>query len=142
MPDPAVLTANPTASPRDRIEISVPLRSEYLSTLRTMAATLGADVGFSIDEIDDVRLGIGEVVAALLDLSTDADGRVSATFLTAADELTVTIPTPATAPQLQFDELAMGILRSVVDHFEITADAVTLVKRATEASDHDSSTDR
>lgn len=139
MTDPAVFPSRPP----DRIEISVPLRSAYLSTLRTMAASLGADAGFSIDEIDDVRLGIGEVVAALLDSPT-GDDRVNATFLTTTDELTVTIPTPGAAAPLEFDDLAMGILQSVVDHFAVTADAVTLVKRATDARAFDgvSSTDR
>jgi serine/threonine-protein kinase RsbW len=140
MAEPSVLTSNPP----DRIEISVPLRSTYLSTLRTMAASLGADVGFSIDEIDDVRLGIGEVVAALLESTpADRDVRVTATFLTGGDELSVIIPIPASGTTVAFDDLALGILRSVVDHFEVTAEGVTLVKRATEARGSDeSSTDR
>lgn len=132
-----------TSQSPDRVEITVPLRSAYLSTLRTMAATLGADAGFSIDEIDDVRLGIGEVVAALLDAaSADGDERVTATFLTGRDELAVMIPTPRSTTPLQFDDLAMGILRSVVDRFEVTSEVVTLVKRAREARGADDSTER
>lgn len=132
-----------TSKQSDRIEISVPLRSAYLSTLRTMAATLGADAGFSIDEIDDVRLGIGEVVAALLDVASgDEQERVTATFLRGQEELTVMIPVPDSAEPPEFDELALGILNSVVDRFEVTSEVIILVKRAREAQGVDDSNPR
>lgn len=124
-----------TESPSsDQIEITVPLRSVYLSTLRTVAASLGADAGFSIDEIDDVRLGIGEVVAALIEGAGDRHQRVMAAFAVGAGEIVVDLQVVGGDTAVELDDLATGILHSVVDRWEVTDTGVVLAKRATEVA--------
>ncbi len=118
----------------DRVEVSVPLRSAFLSTLRTMTAALAADAGFSIDEIDDVRLALGEVVTAYLDGGAAADDRALATFLIGEASLTVTVRPERADPHVEFDELASGILAAVVDEYRVDGHGVTFAKRATEAT--------
>jgi hypothetical protein len=56
----------PTSDGLGLVEVSVPLRTGFIATLRTVAASLGADAGFSIDEIDDLRLAISEIVSSLV----------------------------------------------------------------------------
>lgn len=125
---------SPTPSSSDRIVLTVPLRSDYLSTVRTVAASLGADAGFSIDEIDDVRLGIGEVVAALVDSVGGSDARVTVAFTIDSGEVTIEIQVDGDDTILQLDELATGILRSVLDRFEVRAGGAELMKRAVEVA--------
>jgi serine/threonine-protein kinase RsbW len=124
-----------------RVEVIVPLQSAFLSTLRTMTAALAADAGFSIDEIDDVRLALGEVVTAYLDAGsgTEGDGdagndRAHATFLVGDASLTVTVRPEHGEARVEFDELASGILAAVVDDHRVGDDGVTLAKRAVEAT--------
>lgn len=115
----------------DRIEITVPLRTEFFATLRTMAASLGADAGFSIDEIDDLRLGISEVVGSF---HADPADRIRAQFDLGRGRLVVSISSSNTSHDLVLDELATGILNTVVDRCEVGDGSVTLTKVASEAT--------
>jgi len=112
----------------------VPLRTEFVATLRTMAASLGADVGFSIDEIDDLRLALSEVVSSLLDIEGSPDDRITASFDLRGGGVTVTIATDRVGVAIELDDLAVTILDSVVDRYEIDGANVTLVKMASEAA--------
>lgn len=120
----------------ERIDVSVPARSQHLATLRTIAAALGADAGFSIDEIDDLRLAISEVVASVLDSDSeiDADDRIDIQFGTGGAQVTAAISLRGGDAVLALDDLATGILSSVVDSFANADGAVVLVKRAAEAA--------
>jgi anti-sigma regulatory factor (Ser/Thr protein kinase) len=119
------------------VEISIPMRTEFIATLRTVAASLGADAGFSIDEIDDLRLAISEVVSTLTDgaASTGAvDDRIDATFSVGGAQVEVTITTRRGDVPIELDELASSILNSVVDGLVVDGAALTLVKVASDAA--------
>lgn len=126
------MTNHDAASRVELVELSVPLDTRYGSLLRVVAAAVGADAGFSIDEIDDVRLGLNEAFALLAEQA--AGGRVRTTFRVDADRrLEVTMTPEAGGVKVEPDELALAILRSVLDHYELGADTIVLHKRATEA---------
>jgi hypothetical protein len=138
---------SPTAASADRVEISVPLRTEYFATLRTLAAALGADAGFSVDEIEDLRLAISEVVTSLGDgaASPDtpdarSDARIDATFEIGDSRIGVTISMHPDGGNLELDDLASVILGSVVDGYEVRGAAIHLDKRAGERSEAPPST--
>ena len=59
-----------------RVDVTVPLRAEFASIVRLIAASLGADAGFTVDDIDDLRLALSEVFSSLVDTVT-AEGRDS-----------------------------------------------------------------
>ena len=112
----------------------MPLRTEYVATLRTMAASLGADAGFSIDEIDDLRLAISEVVSSLADVEGSPHDRIAAAFDVHGEGVTVTITTDRDGARIELDGLAATILDSVVDRYEVDGATVTLTKLASEAA--------
>ena len=116
----------------DQVELTVPLRTEFAATLRVLVASLGADAGFSIDEIDDFRLGLNEVFVMLAE--AHAGSRASTTFRIGDRELAATIRTDPASGDIELDELGTNILRSVVDSFETGPEGVTLVKRAAETA--------
>lgn len=139
MPDQA---PNPSALDVERVEISVPLRTEYFATLRTLAASLGADAGFSVDEIDDLRLAISEVVSSLGDgpsrdstVAGSGEDRIDAIFEVGGEQIGVVITTRQGDGDLVLDDLATGILASVVDDYEVRGATVRLVKRAAEQTE-------
>ncbi|MEY9213661.1 anti-sigma factor [Thermobifida halotolerans] len=91
-------TAVPTADAmgvRDAVTVRMPADSAYLSVLRTATAGLAARLDFTLDEIEDLRIGVDEACAMLLtqalpgtDLTTEfeltGDGmRISVSVLTA-----------------------------------------------------------
>jgi len=113
------------------VEIEVPLQTERAVTVRMVAASLAADAGFSVDEIDDLRLAISEVFSVLVEASPD--GRARVTFGVAGDEVTATIARVGGAEPIEIDDLGATILRAVVDEFTVEGSTVRLVKVADEA---------
>ena len=59
------LQPEPTSGDDDHFDVIVPLRTRYASTIRMIAASLGAEAGFTVDEIDDLRLALDEVFSLL-----------------------------------------------------------------------------
>src|SRR5690606_33862371 len=51
---------------RDAVTVRMPADSAYLSALRTATAGLAARLDFTLDEIEDLRIGVDEACAMLL----------------------------------------------------------------------------
>jgi anti-sigma regulatory factor (Ser/Thr protein kinase) len=119
----------------EHVDLDLPLVPRHAATVRTVAASLAADAGFSVDAIDDLRLGVNEVVAVLTDVDISADGaaRLLVRFELADGEIAAElqrtgVPTALTGDDL--DDLATRILRAVVDEFGIDdAGVCRVVKR-------------
>jgi serine/threonine-protein kinase RsbW len=126
------MTADPL--PDDVIDVTVPLRAQYASTLRVLVAALGADAGFSIDEIDDVKLALTEAFSMMTD--DQGNRRVSIRFSVDATGLSVQLAPQDGATIRQPDELARTILDVVVDRYEVNDESVTLTKRAVERASY------
>jgi anti-sigma regulatory factor (Ser/Thr protein kinase) len=117
----------------DHVELDVPLASRYASTVRAVAASVGADLGFSVDDIDDLRLGVNEAVSILSDVDDASDGRLHIRFETGSDAVTVRcsrrgIDEPVLEDDI--DVLARRILDAVVDEYSVDGTGqITVVKR-------------
>ena len=119
-----------TATSDDHFEVIVPLRTRYASTLRMISASLGAEAGFTVDEIDDLRLALDEVFSMLAERHQGE--RIRTTFRVNDRQIVAVLTLESGAIDVEPDDLASNILRSVVDRFEFTDSAVTLTKRASE----------
>jgi hypothetical protein len=118
-----------TPLPADYIELSVPLRGKFASTLRILIAALGADAGFSIDEIDDAKLAVTEVFSLMADDQEDRRVQIGLWIDDATLEVRMS---PLSGTTALPDELARAILDAVVDSYDISAEVVTLTKCAVE----------
>ncbi len=117
----------------DIVDVIVPLTPRYASTLRTMAASFGVDTGFSVDEIDDFKLALSEAFSMLA--SRHGGKRTRASFAVTTSALSVRLALESGLDiNVEPDELALAILRAVVDSYEVGKAAITLNKRATETS--------
>ena len=133
--DHATTSTAAGSSESDRIELVVPMRAEYATTLRTLVASLGADIGFSIDEIDDVRLAISEVFSVLVEASEGRNERARIELSAQPGSIAATLGLDGTQPHIELDDLAEHILRSVTDAYEIGPNGISFVKHGTERSD-------
>ena len=70
------------------VRLSVPASPQFLSAARLVAASLGAEVGLSVDDLEDLRLGVNELVSALVD-GASAGSRIDLEFLPADGTITV-----------------------------------------------------
>jgi hypothetical protein len=121
---------DPISEDDDRFEVIVPLRTRYASTVRMIAASLGAEAGFTVDEIDDLRLALDEIFSLLAE--HHVGDRVRTTFQLDGDQLVAGLRLESGQVDVEPDELAANILRSVVDRYEFSNGGVTLTKRASE----------
>jgi hypothetical protein len=122
---------NGTSINDDTVDVIVPLAPRHASTLRTMSAALGADSGFSIDEIDDFKLAVTEMFSMLV--SGHAGMRTRVSFTASAPSVSVRMSLEAGNDlSIEPDELALAILKAVVDSYEIGKTAISLKKIAIE----------
>ncbi len=116
----------------EHVDIEIPLHTRHASTVRAVAAAVCADLGFSVDAIDDLRLGVNEAVALLADVDAPPDARLRITFEPAPSMVTVRCTRLGVDDDLvddDLDALARRILDAVVDEYRVDGDAFTVVKR-------------
>lgn len=118
----------------ERIAVDLPLHPRHATTARAVAASIAADAGFTIDEIEDLRLGVNEAVSVLADVASPGEARLSIEFERSDGAITVTAKRSGIEAALaadSLDALARRILGAVVDEFGIDASGTfTVVKRA------------
>jgi serine/threonine-protein kinase RsbW len=107
--------------------LNLPASTRFVSSARVVAASMGAEVGLDVDDLDDLRLGVDELVSALVD-GIQVPARVNLEFATGQNSVTVrgALEGPAHAPQP--DELTRRILDAVADHYEFGTSSFTMTK--------------
>lgn len=116
----------PPDSVQDSVVVELPARPEFAATLRLLVASFGADVGFSVDEIDDLRLALNELFTSTADAGAD---RLEVTFAIGDRAITARMSSPR---PIELDELALTIIRSVTDEFALEGATATIRKSATD----------
>jgi serine/threonine-protein kinase RsbW len=89
----ALPVSNPGTTPRAPVALAIPADKDYVVLARSAASHLGARVGFSMQEIGDLRLAVSE--ACVLFLSGEelelAGDTVQCTFTESGGALHVTV---------------------------------------------------
>jgi serine/threonine-protein kinase RsbW len=122
------------------VELDLPLAHRHASTVRVVAASLGADAGLTVDEIEDLRLGVNEAVSVLADVDPVGGARLRVRFETLGRGMTVTARRSGVEQTLSTDDidaLAVRILRAVVDEFRVDEDGAFVVVKNALARDGD-----
>ncbi len=103
---------------------------------RILAAGVAADAGLDIDDTEDLRIAVSELVALLVEGMNGGASSIEVRFRRTAGEVVVEGHSPAVNGHPEaagVDDLVLGILRVVVDDHSFDADATgrrfRLVKR-------------
>jgi len=98
------------------VRLRVPASTQYLRVARmTLSATVGT-AGFDIEEVEDLRIAIAELVSLLI----DAGGpHVELVIHLLNGSVQVVGTTPA-GVEPALDELTSQILTAIVDEYEVT----------------------
>jgi hypothetical protein len=126
------------------VQLIVPAEPGSARLARLIAAALAADADFSVDDTEDLRVAVSELVALLVEGAVDTTETVTLAFTRLPDAVEITGERtfsgdgvgagPGRVDGADPDDLALEILRVVVDEHTFDADATgrrfRLVKRA------------
>jgi len=123
--------------PSRPIILIAPAERGSVRLARILAGGVAADAGLSIDDTEDLRIAVSELVALLVDGCADEQSSVEVRFRRTPGEVVVEGHRPLhddRAPRGAVDDLVLEILRVVVDEHSFDADDAgrrfRLVKRA------------
>lgn len=102
----------------DEIRLVLPAMARYARIARLTVTGLAARMGFSYDEVEDLRIAIGELCSILFD---DPHGRVAFTCSLSSDSLTVVAERDPAGPLPPITDLSVQILDAVVDRTRVDA---------------------
>jgi serine/threonine-protein kinase RsbW len=98
---------------RADVELRLPADSAYVSVLRTTTAGLAARLDFPIDDIEDLRIAVGEASAMVLP-EADPGSDLQCRFTLAPGTLTVTVEVAASQPPTpDYDSFAWQVLSTL-----------------------------
>lgn len=100
----------------EEIKLSLPAMVAYSQVARLAVTGLASRVAFSYDEIEDLRIAVGEVCGILLD---GAGGRLTFTCEVGTDHLVVDTVRQPVGQIPAITELSRQILGAVVDESDI-----------------------
>jgi serine/threonine-protein kinase RsbW len=102
--------ADNTGAPRADVELRLPAEGAYATIVRTTAAGLAARLDFTIDDIEDLRIAIGEA-SALVIPEADPGVDLVASFWFARGSMTVELQAEAIDdPPLDTESFAWQVL--------------------------------
>jgi serine/threonine-protein kinase RsbW len=109
--------------------LRVPADGAYVSVLRTMTAGLAARLDFTVDDIEDLRIAVGEACALVLPQAIPG-GDLEAEFRQAMGSLTISVSVPTMGrAEPDYESFAWQVLSTLAaetaanaddDHLQIT----------------------
>ena len=105
---------------RADVELRVPADSAYASVLRTTTAGLAARLDFTIDDIEDLRIAVGEASAMVLPEAAPGSDLVCRFHLDPG-ALTVEVGVTAQDAKADFDSFAWQVLSTLASQADAVA---------------------
>lgn len=107
----------------EQVRLTLPTTPHLLRVARLTAAGLAGRLGFSFDEIEDVKIAVDELCFALVG-SRGRPGSLTLTYTLDVASLVIegTATYEGTPPELAPSELSSQILAAVVNDHELQAD--------------------
>jgi serine/threonine-protein kinase RsbW len=103
-------TGSPDEDQRADVELRLPADSAFVSVLRTTTAGLAARLDFTIDDIEDLRIAVGEACALVLP-EADPGSALVARFHLSPGRMTVTVTVQGSQiGEVDYDSFAWQVL--------------------------------
>src|SRR5215471_20338537 len=105
------------------VVLRVPADGAYVSVLRTMTAGLAARLDFTVDDIEDLRIAVGEACALVLPEATPGSD-LDAEFRLNSGVLTITVSVPTDGPrEADYESFAWQVLNTLSSSTSASNDA-------------------
>lgn len=108
---------------RADVELRLPADGAFASVLRTTAAGLAARLDFTMDDIEELRIAVGEALALVLP-EADPGADLTCRFHLGGGSMTVEVETTAVdEPQPDYDSFAWQVLDTLASDAAVTSGA-------------------
>jgi serine/threonine-protein kinase RsbW len=113
--------ADQPATPGGRadVELRLPADSAYASVLRTTTAGLAARLDFTMDDIEDLRIAVGEANAMVLEHADEGSDLVATFHLSAGSMVVALTVEAASNPVPDLDSFAWQVLTTLASSADI-----------------------
>jgi len=115
---------------KDKIRMSIPTKSEYVSIARLTSSVIASKIGFNIEEIEDIKVAVGEACNNVVIHSKDGFSTFDLEFFAEKESLTIKVIDNGSG--FSYDEykepnllepkengLGIFIMKSLMDDLEI-----------------------
>ena len=115
----------------DDVILILPLKSEYVSTVRLTASSVANRIGFNIDEVEDIKVAVAEVCNIILSRESNDIGQYRICFCIKESTLKITF-TGENEPFSCFDdsidnEYGLYIMKALMDSVELCSENNSIV---------------
>ena len=116
---------------KDVIYLKIPRKVEYISLVRLTASSIAYNLNMSIDEIEDIKVCIGEACNNSLSLSKKDD--ISIVFRVGKEDITIEVDgvlenIPEELDEVNERELGLLIIRTLMDTVEYNESGIIMTK--------------
>ena len=112
---------NPIAE-KDSIQLSLPMNAAYVSAARLTASSVANRMGFSTDEIEDIKAAVSEACTFIINKAApDSAGNFLLQFLMSSGTLSVSIRTDGILSQ-EAEEMSLIMIKALMDRFDFKTD--------------------
>lgn len=114
----------------DNITLIVPKKPDYISTVRLISSSLGNKIGYNIDQIEDLKVAMGEACILSFGKSVDEEIKIIYDLLKEKLEVTVSWNKSSTEEGEETKEINMGkmIIESLMDEVYYLDNEIKIVK--------------
>lgn len=125
---------------KTEITVTIPASSRFVALARVTAASLAAELDFTVDEISDVTVAADEVTSLVIEWAEDNEiPIVQLRYLLRDDTLEMeaaveTANLTASQEMLVLDDITRQILSAVVDAFDVREGCGRILKRRSAVS--------
>lgn len=112
----------PTGAGRADVELRLPADNAFVSVLRTTAAGLAARLDFTLDEIEDLKMAVGEASAIVLAGASDGSDLTTGFHLGDGELVVVVGVDAASAAAPDADSFAWQVLTTLADDASVEVD--------------------
>lgn len=113
----------------DNILITLPKKSEYISTLRLTTSSIASKIDFNIESLEDIKLLISETCIFLIKNFEKKEKPLEIEYILKEKGIEISI-TDKNIEKINVDEenMSMMIVKSLSDKVEIKENKVTITK--------------
>lgn len=116
---------------KDIIKLNIPRKASYISLIRLIASGIAYNLALNIDEIEDIKVSIGE--ACINSLNFSEDDEIFLIFQIEEDKLSIKVSgvkenIPDILDEKKERELGLLIIKSLMDEVKFDDNGIEMIK--------------